>query len=206
MKLDHVTPRTRDLQPRATSSCRSSISGKASDRSPSSAAFPATGSIPTGIRSSTSSARKGTEAIAQRKQSIMSASECRAMQSFARSSINSVSATQRWTSLISMSAGCSFARPAAHCSKPSFPNPFARTTEPSKESSSCRSSRKCRSRFGYSPFPPLPSAPPNLSLPACSLRRRFARDQRGPGRQSDHSLRAGDRARRPDPDTLARPF
>ncbi len=33
----------------------------------------------------------------------------------------------------SKSGGCSFARPAAHCWKPSFPNPSPRTTEPSKE-------------------------------------------------------------------------
>src|SRR5712671_1707637 len=66
--------------------------------------------------------------------------------------------------------GCFFARPAAHCSKPCFPNPFLRTTEPSKESSSCRSSRKCRFRCGYSPCPRLPSVPPNSSSPACCLR------------------------------------
>jgi hypothetical protein len=71
-----------------------------------------------------------------------------AMRSFATSSTNSASATRRWTSPISESGGCSFARPAAHCWKPCFPNPFFKTIDPRKESWSCHSSRKCQFMCG----------------------------------------------------------
>src|SRR5258707_203162 len=52
------------------------------------------------------------------------------MRRFATSSICSASASRRWTSPTSGSGGCSFALPAARCWKPSFPNPFPKTTEP----------------------------------------------------------------------------